>query len=619
MPSLLDRQLEHLHRPDGQAVDLGYESGTGRLVSVTQPRGTSSLTYVPGPGGNGAGHVQSLSSPDGVGLTFGYDGSLPTSEAWDFGGGVTGSVGYAFDENFWPTSQTVQGSTGAASTLTYDFDDDGLVKVAAVSGGPALGLTPDPTTSLLDSMRVAGVQTRYAYNPYAELTSTATWVGSDTLYAATYERDDLGRITRIVETTDGTTTDRGYAYHDRGWLIGVRDSIGHVMLGSYAYDLNGNDTLAVDDRGSRSGHYDEQDRLTALGDATFRYTAAGERISRTVGSDSVTTTYDLLGNLTKVKLANGDSIEYRVDGKNRRVARLLNGTLTARWLYGNDLAVVGELDGSGALVKRFVYASSSHVPDLMIVRNPSGPDSTYRIVADQVGSVRLVVNASTGWVAQRMDYDAWGHVTNDTRPGFTPFGFAGGLYDAATGLVRFGARDYDADAAVWCSRDPVSLSAGCNLYQYSFNHPICAVDPDGLNVIVETRPGVPGAGHIGFGPADGEDDTYGFYPKTKNIDNLGGALPTPGIVRRDADSPSGHLEIRTTLEEDAVILALLEERKRRPGNYDLLGHRVCTDFVADMARAIGIPVRSSWTITPNELMRHLREYIDRHPERQARR
>jgi len=46
-------------------------------------------------------------------------------------------------------------------------------------------------------------------------------------------------------------------------------------------------------------------------------------------------------------------------------------------------------------------------------------------------------------VAQRIDYDAWGIVTLDTSPGFQPFGFAGGLQDGATGLVRFGARDYD--------------------------------------------------------------------------------------------------------------------------------------------------------------------------------
>jgi hypothetical protein len=38
-------------------------------------------------------------------------------------------------------------------------------------------------------------------------------------------------------------------------------------------------------------------------------------------------------------------------------------------------------------------------------------------------------------------------VTADTNPGFQPFGFAGGLYDQDTKLVRFGARDYDPNTA----------------------------------------------------------------------------------------------------------------------------------------------------------------------------
>ena len=61
---------------------------------------------------------------------------------------------------------------------------------------------------------------------------------------------------------------------------------------------------------------------------------------------------------------------------------------------------------------------------------------TYRIVSDHLRSVRLVVNASTGAVVQRLDYDAFGNVTQDSNPGFQPFGFVG-LSDTQTGLVRF--------------------------------------------------------------------------------------------------------------------------------------------------------------------------------------
>jgi YD repeat-containing protein len=59
---------------------------------------------------------------------------------------------------------------------------------------------------------------------------------------------------------------------------------------------------------------------------------------------------------------------------------------------------------------------------------------TYRIITDHLGSPRLVIDTSTGQIVQRMDYDEFGNVTNDTNPGFQPFGFAGGIYDKDTGL-----------------------------------------------------------------------------------------------------------------------------------------------------------------------------------------
>lgn len=52
---------------------------------------------------------------------------------------------------------------------------------------------------------------------------------------------------------------------------------------------------------------------------------------------------------------------------------------------------MAELDGAGNVVARFVYGSNAHVPDYM-----TKGGATYRIVSDQLGSVRLVVNASSG-------------------------------------------------------------------------------------------------------------------------------------------------------------------------------------------------------------------------------
>ena len=68
-----------------------------------------------------------------------------------------------------------------------------------------------------------------------------------------------------------------------------------------------------------------------------------------------------------------------------------------------------------------------------------------------------------------------------TEPGFQPFGFAGGLYDQHTKLVRFGARDYDPEVGRWTAKDLISfLGRGANLYAYGLNDPVNLTDSFGL-------------------------------------------------------------------------------------------------------------------------------------------
>jgi RHS repeat-associated protein len=134
------------------------------------------------------------------------------------------------------------------------------------------------------------------------------------------------------------------------------------------------------------------------------------------------------------------------------------------------------------------------------VTQEDGTSHTYRIVADHLGSPRLVVRTDTGAVVQRMDFDEFGRVLADSNPGFQPFGFAGGLYDADTGLVRFGARDYDAESGRWTSKDPILFGGRqANLFAYTFSDPINYIDPYGLDGSVCGK--IWGAGNtlIGFG------------------------------------------------------------------------------------------------------------------------
>ena len=186
--------------------------------------------------------------------------------------------------------------------------------------------------------------------------------------------------------------------------------------------------------------------------------------------------YDVFGNLRKVTLPGDLVIDYVIDGQNRRIGKKVNGVLVQGFLYRDQLNPIAELDANNQVVARFVYADKSNVPSYMIKNGRS-----YRIISDHLGSPRLVIDSQTGEVAQRMDYDVWGKVTNDTHPGFQPFGFAGGIYDQHTLLVRFGARDYDVETGRWTAKDPIGFNGSdTNLYGYVMDDPINWVDNSGL-------------------------------------------------------------------------------------------------------------------------------------------
>jgi len=111
------------------------------------------------------------------------------------------------------------------------------------------------------------------------------------------------------------------------------------------------------------------------------------------------------------------------------------------------------------------------------------PTAVYRIFSDPVGSPRYVVNAANGSdVLLKVHYSAFGiPIVEGGSLDAIPFGFAGGLYDNDTGLVHFGARDYDPMIGRWVSKDPILFGGGqTNIYVYAANDPINLIDPTGL-------------------------------------------------------------------------------------------------------------------------------------------
>ncbi len=467
-----DRQLELVTRPNGQTIDPAYDATTGRVATLTVPDGVYTYSYYPAgalpPAAPGALSSITMTVPLTSALAFACDGALPTTTTWS--GPVEGSVSRTYDNDFRVASTSVNGAN--AVSATYDAD-------SPLTQAGALTLERNGPQGLVSKLTVGQVEEMRTYTSFGELaTATATFNGAALLSLTYPTRDALGRITTQTKSVSGAPTSTlAYGYDAAGRLQDVtRDGVPVAPSPAYTYDGNGNRLTAPGLSGTPV--YDAQDRLRVYGAATYDYTANGALLQKTVGSAVTEYTYDILGNLRAVTLPNGTLIEYVIDAMRRRVGKRVNGTLVQAWLYDGQLRPIAELDASGAVASRFVYGTGTNIPDYMTKNG-----ATYRIIADHIGSPNLVVDATTGTIAQRMEYDEFGNVIVDTQPGFQPFGFAGGLYDADTGFVHFGARDYEPKIGRWTAKDPIRFDGGDpNLYGYALQDPINFSDPDGLDM-----------------------------------------------------------------------------------------------------------------------------------------
>ncbi|WP_437319781.1 DNRLRE domain-containing protein [Sorangium sp. So ce385] len=462
-----DRLLTSSTRPGEPATVYTPDPVTGRRGLVTLPLGMGTIQYVYHPT---TGNLQHVIGPSGISLEVGYDGALPTSRTWTVtgsGAGV-GSVQWIYNNDFRIVSETVNG--GAATSFGYDVD--GVVNQA---GG--LTLSRHPQSGQYAGSSIGVVSDTVTPDAYGGVQTYVAQASGSTVYEVSVTPDALGRIDQRTETILGETHSYDYEYDLAGRLTDVvRDG---ALVAHYDYDANGNRLGRTSSAGTEGGTYDDQDRLLTYGTKTYATSPAGDRtsVTDTATGETTTFTYDAYGALRHVGLPDATSIDYLVDGEGHRIWKQRNGVKVQGFLYRSALQPAAELDGAGNVVARFVYGRGQHVPDLMIKGG-----ATYRILTDHVGSPRLVVNSATGAVAQRMDFDEFGRVLLDTNPGFTPFGFAGGLYDPETKLVRFGARDYDSEVGRWLNKDPIGFGGGdTNLYAYVGGDPVNRIDPNGMD------------------------------------------------------------------------------------------------------------------------------------------
>lgn len=452
-----DGLLTGIARPGNRSTSLMYDEA-GRLERITSAGHSINYTYL-----DGSRRLATATTQSGVTVLYEYDGPLLESETWQ--GPVSGSVSHVYNADLLPDSQRVN----TEPRISVTRDDDGYLEKF-----DDLTIVRDPVSGLRISATLANITEFWRHNQFAEPVEHRVTCNGTEIYAVTCAWDALGRIEERRETSSGASINTIYTYDACGRLVSV--TIDGAKT-SYHYDNNGNRIKTVSPSGtSVTAIYNDQDQLLAHGEQRFTYGAEGE-LEQVIDPDlgAIHYKYDSFGRLTKIETFDGNEIEYIVDAAGRRISRMINGEQSSIFLY-DGLRLVAEVDVKYDTTTRFIHSGSSAAPTYLIKKG-----KTYRIITDHLGSPLLVIDVDSGDVAQEIRYDPWGKIVHDTQPGFQPLGFAAGLYDPATRLTRFGARDYDAVTGRWSSKDQLGFAGGdTNAYSYALNNPVNIIDPSGL-------------------------------------------------------------------------------------------------------------------------------------------
>ena len=220
--------------------------------------------------------------------------------------------------------------------------------------------------------------------------------------------------------------------------------------------------------------------------------------------------FDNEGNVVpKSSIATGDTWAFGYDAKNRMVStehRDVTGVLLLKARFAYDVydhliseiitgatgvatetrfAYDGDrlfalLDASNHLVKRYL---SLDALDGAFARIGADGNISW-LLADRPGSIRVILGTG-GAVIDRIDYDAWGQVTNETQPANgDQIGYAGYWYEVTVGMYQVWERWYDAATGRWMSKDSTGFTAGdSDLYRYVCNNVTSATDPTGLQTV----------------------------------------------------------------------------------------------------------------------------------------
>ena len=475
-----------------ETVSYGY-GANGRMESVTDNRGTTSLTYEAG-----SDRVSSVTDPVTGTLTYSYGVmgqretlTLPDAAAWTYAYTDENATFYTILSKDDPNSlgRKLSSITDDAGRRV-DYDTLTPVRYSTFLGTPRavkFNQTFDAGSNL-----VSYAQTEYTYDRATGLTANShTWLTqvkttwnwkngqgqwqANTLSQNDYTYDSAGmRLTNQISGSIGGARTETYGYDTLNRLTSVDYGDGQTQ--SYTFDNMGNRLTKSDSvTGNETSTYNNANMLLTRGASNYTNDLNGN----TLTGGGRTNTWDSQNRLLQcVYNGNTSTFTYGADGLRRK--SVVNGTIS-HTLYDNTMPVREQRhvnnNPSQALFNYATYLIGARGPEY----RRDDVNSTVRwYLYDGLGSVVGEVDPN-GTITSSRKYDVYGSVRSGVNPGGTSkqkfVGSLGHPSEDETGLIYMRARYMDPVTGRFASQDPIRH--GRNWYTYARNDPINRVDFSG--------------------------------------------------------------------------------------------------------------------------------------------
>ncbi len=487
--------------PNQKTTHYQYDEN-GRLIVLTKPDGIS-LNYAY----NNKNLLASFKASDhSFAYTYQYDGQQRLIAVHDLVNDIVQTKRYnAFDE-------VIEENLGPAhTTLRFNYDLAGRKTQLELPDASRILYHYEgsylKTIERLDTNQDSIYTHHYHYNdPTGAISSCDLIADTGSL---NYSRDVEGQLLaiespwwseRILES-DRTnrlialsiqdplgSTHHSYTYADDNQLIEEKGEINH----SYQYD-------SLFNRLTQNGQAWKVNPLNQLIETPshqFCYDSNGNLIEKQGTEGSYQYTYDALNRLTSITSPNHFSIHYLYDAFDRCLSQdvhLWNNqemtwqkTRTNFFIYDGQKEI-GALNDTHNLTELRVLGLGKGAEISAAVAIEIG-DRVFAPIHDHQGSIRCLVDTTTGSVAEFYRYSAFGIETifdslgeqlEESQIG-NPWRFSSKRTDERTGLVSFGKRYYDPQMGRWLSPDPLFFYDTPNLYAFVRNDSINHYDLYGL-------------------------------------------------------------------------------------------------------------------------------------------